>query len=145
MKRLVDGVEVELVDAPDVAIQQSGDRLVVRTPAGARTAVAVRVGDAVHVSYQGRQYVVEKASRTRTARPNSTGEIHAPMPGLIVDVFVLVGATVAKGQKLLVLEAMKTQQTYVAPFDGVIEKLPVVAGDQVIDGALLAFVAETIA
>ena len=35
---------------------------------------------------------------------------------------------------------MKTQQPYNAPFDGIVRKLAVAKGDQVADGALLAFV-----
>lgn len=113
-----------------------------RNEEGRSTAAAVRVGDVVHVSYRGRQYTVEKPSRARAARQHGNGEVHAPMPGLIVDVYVAEGDAVAKGQKLLVLEAMKTQQTYTAPFDGTIERLPVAAGDQVVDGALLVLVVE---
>lgn len=62
------------------------------------------------------------------------------MPGVIVDVLVAEGDTVTKGQKLLVLEAMKTQQPFTAPFDGKVTKLPITKGQQVIDGATLAVV-----
>ena len=44
------------------------------------------------------------------------------------------------GQKVVVLEAMKTQQSFTAPFDGVVSEVHVVKGEQVSEGALLAVV-----
>jgi 3-methylcrotonyl-CoA carboxylase alpha subunit len=63
------------------------------------------------------------------------------MPGQVVDVFIADGDSVEKGQKLLILEAMKMQTAIVAPFDGVLEHLSVAKGDQVSDGQLLLRVA----
>lgn len=66
--------------------------------------------------------------------------MRAPMPGLIVDVLLSEGVDVKKGDKILVLEAMKTQQAFTAPFDGKLDSLKVGKGDQVIDGQVLAVV-----
>ena len=141
MKRFVDGVEVDLVES-SASVSRLGDRLMVRTPTGVSSAVAVRSGDAVLVSYRGRQYRVEKkSSAARSSSGVASGELRAPMPGSIVDVRVAEGDTVSKGDVLLVLEAMKTQQPFPAPFDGVVKKLPVAKGDQVQDNTLLAVVA----
>ncbi|HVT11779.1 MAG TPA: biotin/lipoyl-containing protein [Fimbriimonadaceae bacterium] len=141
MKIYVDGHEIEL-DGGQAEIERLSDRLVVRTNAGTATAVAVRAGDAVLISYLGRQFKVErKRPRSGVQGAKATGELRAPMPGLIVDVLVEAGATVEKGDKILVLEAMKTQQAFTAPFDGAVEKLCVAKGDQVSDGELLAVVA----
>lgn len=60
------------------------------------------------------------------------------MPGQIVDVLVKEGDAVHKGQKILVLEAMKTQQPFTAPFDGTVDKINVQKGKQVGDGEVLA-------
>ena len=62
------------------------------------------------------------------------------MPGMIVDVLVSEGDAVVAGQKILVLEAMKTQQPFNAPFDGVVTKLNAVKGVQVSGEDLLAVV-----
>lgn len=113
----------------------------VRTAEGTFTAAAVTVGDAVLVSYKGRQYRVErKSSRVRGSGGAASGEMRAPMPGQIVDVRCAEGDEVAKGDTLLVLEAMKTQQPFNAPFEGVVRKLNVSKGDQVVDGAVLVVV-----
>jgi biotin carboxyl carrier protein len=47
---------------------------------------------------------------------------------------------VEKGDKILVLEAMKTQQAFTAPFAGVVRRIEVEKGSQVSDGELLAVV-----
>ncbi len=113
----------------------------VRSTGKAESALAVRVGDAVHVSFRGQQYIVEKSSlRTKRAAAAHSGEMRAPMPGLIVDVMVSKGDEVALGQKLIVLEAMKTQQPFIAPFDGTVKELSISKGDQVIEGQLLVIV-----
>lgn len=71
--------------------------------------------------------------------------MRAPMSGLIVDVLVADGVEVHKGQKLLVLEAMKTQQPFAAPFDGKVTKVLVQKGQQVAEGAILVVVEATVA
>ncbi len=140
MKLFVNGQEVEL-EPSDVKIDRLSDRLMVKTSAGSASAVAVRSGDAVLVSYRGQQYKVEgKRPRASAQGMAASGEIRAPMPGQIVDVILAEGSQVTKGDKILVLEAMKTQQAFSAPFDGMVAKVCVSKGEQVVDGALLALV-----
>uniref|UniRef100_UPI003B9AED42 ATP-binding protein n=1 Tax=Novosphingobium sp. TaxID=1874826 RepID=UPI003B9AED42 len=67
----------------------------------------------------------------------SDGAIVSPMPGKIISVDVAAGQSVIKGQKLLVLEAMKMEHALTAPFDGVVAELNAVAGTQVQVEALL--------
>ncbi|MEO5938970.1 MAG: acetyl/propionyl/methylcrotonyl-CoA carboxylase subunit alpha [Sphingomonas sp.] len=65
------------------------------------------------------------------------GAILSPMPGRIIAVEVADGDAVAKGQKLVTLEAMKMEHSLVAPFDGTVAELNATAGGQVSEGALL--------
>ena len=65
------------------------------------------------------------------------GVIRSPMPGRIVAIMALAGATVAKGAPLVTLEAMKMEHVLVAPFDGVVAEVRTAAGDQVSEGAVL--------
>jgi len=67
----------------------------------------------------------------------SDGAILAPMPGKVIAVEVAAGDIVAKGQKLLVLEAMKMEHALTAPFDGTVAELTVAVGAQVQVEALL--------
>ena len=66
-----------------------------------------------------------------------TGSLRAPMPGLVKLVRAKAGETVAKGQLLLILEAMKMEHSIAAPRDGVIAEIAA-EGSQVTDGATLA-------
>ncbi|MGE8143216.1 acetyl/propionyl/methylcrotonyl-CoA carboxylase subunit alpha [Novosphingobium sp. NPDC080210] len=71
------------------------------------------------------------------------GAILSPMPGKIIAVEVTQGQQVAKGQKLLTLEAMKMEHTLTAPFDGTVVELTATPGAQVQVEALLARIAES--
>jgi propionyl-CoA carboxylase alpha chain len=68
------------------------------------------------------------------------GSLLAPMPGLVRRVLVEVGAVVVAGQPLLVLEAMKMEQTVAVPAAGVVAELRAKAGEQVSTGQVLAVV-----
>jgi 3-methylcrotonyl-CoA carboxylase alpha subunit len=67
----------------------------------------------------------------------SAGRLTAPMPGRILEVLVAPGTRVARGQALVVLEAMKMEHTIAAPADGVVAHVPYAAGDLVEEGAML--------
>ncbi|SRX72965.1 acetyl-CoA carboxylase biotin carboxyl carrier protein subunit [Aequorivita antarctica] len=64
-------------------------------------------------------------------------EIHAPMPGLILEVNVSEGNEVKKGDFLCVLEAMKMENTLTAPRDGVVKSVNIVKGETVDKGKML--------
>jgi propionyl-CoA carboxylase alpha chain len=65
------------------------------------------------------------------------GGCSAPMPGKVIQVLVKVGDTVESGDPLVVLEAMKMEQTLRAPHAGTIVEVRVQTGDQVDAGAVL--------
>ncbi len=65
------------------------------------------------------------------ADPAKAGEVGAPLPGLVTIVAVHLGQAVNKGDRLLVLEAMKMQSTVYSPVDGKVAKLTAHAGLQV--------------
>ena len=64
-------------------------------------------------------------------------EIRAPMPGLVLDVFVSEGEEVERGTALLVLEAMKMENEIRAASAGAVEKVHVKTGDAVSKDDLL--------
>jgi 3-methylcrotonyl-CoA carboxylase alpha subunit len=67
----------------------------------------------------------------------SDGTLLSPMPGRVISVEVRQGDKVAKGQKLLTLEAMKMEHSLAAPFDGMVAELAAAEGAQVSEGSLL--------
>jgi 3-methylcrotonyl-CoA carboxylase alpha subunit len=72
------------------------------------------------------------------AAGSADGAIVAPMPGMVTAVAVKQGQSVRRGEVLVVLEAMKMENSLVAPFDGVVAALDVVLGSQVREGTVLA-------
>ena len=72
----------------------------------------------------------------------SDGTILSPMPGRIIAVDVVTGQAVAKGQKLVTLEAMKMEHALTAPFDGIVAELNAAVGGQVSEGTVLVRIAK---
>jgi 3-methylcrotonyl-CoA carboxylase alpha subunit len=96
----------------------------------------------VIVFCEGQAYEFDMSPRgTGTTHGLHDGEIEAPMPGKLTAVEVSLGEKVARGQRLLTLEAMKMEHALSAPFDGVIAELSASAGAQVKEGQLLVRVA----
>lgn len=86
------------------------------------------------VTINGRTFALTRQSRARksgSGGQHSAGELTAPMPGLVRSVNVAEGESVAKGQTLLVLEAMKMEIRIHAPVDGVVKSLAVKVGETV--------------
>ncbi|NDP28571.1 MAG: acetyl-CoA carboxylase biotin carboxyl carrier protein subunit [Flavobacterium sp.] len=63
--------------------------------------------------------------------------IKAPMPGLILEISVVVGQTVKESDNLLILTAMKMENSFLSPRDGVIKNIAICVGDSVVKGDLL--------
>ena len=107
------------------------------------------------IEVNGTRYDVEihrKISKTKTPkliRPVSTGPskpeigkrdrasatpVNAPLPGTIIRIFVKPGDIVTKGQKILIMEAMKMENMVMADKDGVVESVIVIPGQTVLQG-----------
>ncbi len=108
---------------------------------------AVRDGDAVHVSVDGRSVAfrlapppeaAKAASGRRPAGIESATDLVAPMPGTVLGVHVAIGASVDAGDPIATLEAMKMEHVVSAPRAGRVAELYVKAGDRVERGRLVA-------
>lgn len=64
-------------------------------------------------------------------------EIKAPMPGLVLKIFVNDGDEVKKGENLFILEAMKMENIIKAPADVTIKATKIKPGDKVEKGQVL--------
>ena len=130
-------------------------------------AIEVREGDSAKVKVNGTTYKVEmeSTSNAKAVRPQvaavpashpvqtpatpanvaskpaavSAGEsaVLSPLPGVIISVNVAVGDTVAVGQTLLVLEAMKMENNIDSTFAGVVKSIKVNSGSSVMEGDVL--------
>ena len=59
------------------------------------------------------------------------------MPGLILEISVTVGQEVKQNDNLIILGAMKMENSFLSPRDGIIKSLSVNIGDAVDEGQLL--------
>jgi 3-methylcrotonyl-CoA carboxylase alpha subunit len=104
------------------------------------------VGDShpVYVLSNMRQVVLDWPSYAVGAGDQASdgSAVNAPIIGRLAKVFVRPGDTVAKGDRVAVVEAMKMEHVLHAPRAGRIEKLAAREGDQVGEGALIAVLAE---
>ncbi|MBD31813.1 MAG: hypothetical protein CL451_02045 [Acidimicrobiaceae bacterium] len=82
--------------------------------------------------------------KSRFPEPDSAdveGGLTAPMPGKILAIEISEGDSVAAGQLLVLMEAMKMEHQIVATFDGSVSEVRVTVGDQVDNGELLVVIA----
>ena len=78
------------------------------------------------------------AAKPAAAAPEGAGNAQkAPLPGTITTVNVKVGDTVAVGDVLIVLEAMKMQNNIEAEYAGTVTSVRVSPGDSVMEGTIL--------
>ncbi len=78
-----------------------------------------------------------KSMGIERGRTKVVNAIKAPMPGLILEISVEVGQTVKENDPLLILEAMKMENNFLSPRDGVIKSIAVQKGNAVDKGQLL--------
>jgi len=118
-KVVVNGNEYE------VAVEEIGEGGAVAAPAPAAPRPAPSSPPA------SKPAATAPAAPKPAAKPSGGGGesiVTAPMPGTIIDIDVNVGDQVTRGQKLLVLEAMKMENEIVAPQDGTVSEICVQAG-----------------
>jgi propionyl-CoA carboxylase alpha chain len=146
-----DGVEVGYAFRRDgLVVEVDGERLDVRLVhasaelvdlevAGVRRRVRVhRVGEVAYVdSALGSSVLLELPRFPEPGANVAAGSLTAPMPGTVVRVAAEVGASVAAGDVLVVLEAMKMEHPVRASVDGEVTEVLVTAGQQVDSGAVL--------
>lgn len=80
---------------------------------------------------------VPKSAHKFKKKISGTVEVKSPLPGNIMQVFVKENDEVRKGDKLVVYEAMKMENTVYAEKDGTIVKVKVKPGDNILEGDVL--------
>lgn len=128
---------------PYRVVRRSGDLVAIETGGELHAVRVARDGYRVFVKSGPRAFEIRRESipasarRGRGAADPGTG-LTAPMPGRIRKTLVARGDSVARGQVVLVLEAMKMEHAIRAPRDGIVARLDHVEGDLVEAGTVLA-------
>ncbi|MEW9076893.1 biotin/lipoyl-containing protein [Terrisporobacter glycolicus] len=102
---------------------------------GASVESIVRPQDQVISKPTEKQEVAQKKATSDPVR--GSGNVLAPMPGTISDVKISEGQNVAKGDILLILEAMKMENEILAPANGTVKEVKAIKGASVSSGDLL--------
>lgn len=84
------------------------------------------------------------APKVETVNKPTASDLHeggfkacAPLPGTVMQIYVKEGDQVKRGQKLLMYEAMKMENNFLAEVDGEIKAIKVRVGDNILQGAVL--------
>jgi len=99
-------------------------------PEGQRTVFFELNGQPREVAVRDRALKAEVARRAKVG-PAKPGHVGAPIPGAVTSIVVEAGTKVAKGDRLLVIEAMKMQTTVYAPMSGTVTEVAIPAGQTV--------------
>ncbi|NOZ45934.1 MAG: acetyl-CoA carboxylase biotin carboxyl carrier protein subunit [Chlorobi bacterium] len=84
-----------------------------------------------------RPVVQKEGSGKIKKKLGSTYAIKAPLPGIILKIMLNVGTEVKKGDNLMVMEAMKMENSILSEKDGTIKSVKVNVGDNVLQGDVL--------
>jgi biotin carboxyl carrier protein len=98
------------------------------------------VGKRYHCSVLDERLADLKRRAGMSDRPAGRTVVKAPMPGLVVKLLVEIGAQVQKGDRLLVLEAMKMENDVKAPRTGRVSSISAAPGQAVEAGRELAVI-----
>lgn len=103
--------------------------------------ITLEAVDASDVKAAPKAAAAPAAATAPAAKPAAGGEtVSSPMPGTILSVNVTNGATVKKGDVLMVLEAMKMENEIMSPCDGTVTSVNVSKGAAVETGAVLCVI-----
>src|SRR5262249_4590640 len=108
----------------------------------AAPSAAVALLDQQSAALVGPRRAAEAPSAPSLAVPDGDFGVESPMTGAVLEVAVAAGATVAAGDTLMVVSAMKMETAVTAPCAGVVAELaPLEAGSSVAAGQVVAVIA----
>jgi 3-methylcrotonyl-CoA carboxylase alpha subunit len=127
------GFRLNAPSQPSVVLSHGGERrrVLISDDQPFAAGSGFRDDEQVVVFYEGQAFGFERHARGKVGAAAGDGALLAPMPGKVTSVDVRAGDKVAKGQRVLTLEAMKMEHAMLAPFAGVVAELNVEAGAQV--------------
>ncbi len=120
----------DLTERETVVVEVGGRRLEVSLPAGLGAGSKIK------------KAAPRRAGGTKTGTGASGDALTSPMQGTIVKIAVEDGATVAAGDLIVVLEAMKMEQPLNAHKDGVVSALTAQVGAVLASGSVICQIAD---
>jgi biotin carboxyl carrier protein len=80
---------------------------------------------------------IPKSAHKFKKKISGSYEVKTPLPGNIMHVFVKENDEIKRGDKLVMYEAMKMENTIYAEKDGIVSKIKIKAGDTILEGDVL--------
>ena len=126
----------------ELHLRQAGERLEVEADGAVLPVTCRRDGPQVRLTCAGESYAFTVIPEVRavgrgSATGRGSGTVTAPMPGVIAEIRVAAGETVAAGQVVAVLESMKLFTSLTAATDGTVGAIGCRVGQTVAAGAVL--------
>jgi 3-methylcrotonyl-CoA carboxylase alpha subunit len=116
----------------------AGDGMIELELGGKRSrATVIRSAEGLMVFAGGASYRLGFEKPAAMEDEDPSGRLVSPLPGSVIQVLVGSGETVAKGQALMIIEAMKMEHTISAPKRGTVRQIYFSKGEQVAEGAQL--------
>jgi len=86
---------------------------------------------------QRQDFLPESVLPVRFESSDHSNEVYSPMPGKVIKLFVNAGEKVSRGDVLLIIEAMKMENSIISPADGIVERINVILNDRIDPGKAL--------
>ncbi|MCI1779844.1 MAG: biotin/lipoyl-binding protein [Bacteroidales bacterium] len=128
-------VSIKNFENETAEVEVNGTEYKVDVKAGAEKSATIK-----RPSVTPKVQTVKPTPVVKPAAKQSGETVTSPLPGVILDIFCKEGEDVKKGQKLLILEAMKMENEIAATADGKISAIKVNKGDSVLEGAPLVVI-----
>jgi acetyl/propionyl-CoA carboxylase alpha subunit/acetyl-CoA carboxylase carboxyltransferase component len=133
------GPQAYRVDTGDAVVDMQVDR---RGAHGMRVTCGSRQHRRIVAVTQGPSFLIDIDGAAHRVHRDDGGLVRAANPAFVISVLVVPGDEVAQGDRLVVLESMKMESTVIAPFDGQVTSVDVVANTQVVEGEPLLRIRE---
>ena len=132
------------IDGQIVEVARQDDGIVRGSGASIGRAWTAASGDTRWVFFDGRIYEIDvSTTASPRRRPGHHGSLTAPMPATVRQILVTPGAAVARGETVIILEAMKMELPVRAPAKGVIASIRCREGELVQPGVPLIEITES--
>lgn len=91
----------------------------------------------IDITTETKKLLSQYLQQSGAGSTNQAGIIKAPMPGMIIKIFVEDGQKVSKGEKVVIVEAMKMENALQSPIDGIVRSVKIKEGQAVEKDAIL--------
>jgi biotin carboxyl carrier protein len=125
-----------------VVLRRGADRELVAVEGGPSEWVVTIRGRRIPVTFRSRRDRLLAASASLAGPRHGSADVLATLPGLVIHVLVEAGQTVAAGEPLITIEAMKMQNEIRAPRAGRVVAVAVEPGQTIGRGTLLVRLAD---